>query len=168
VLGNLSTDQRNELFASIEEQNEEFREEYSGSTPELRQQRRARTTIKILQRLMGRLSGEQEALVRVRLAAMHDVTDEWLERRQVWQASFRAVLDSGLRGDDFSAAIRNLALRTEQFDSAEYRRKVEDNRQMVFRMLAELSGMMTPKQRERMSAKLREYAADLDELTGQP
>lgn len=167
LLESLTIAQRNELFASIEEQNEEFREEYSGSTAELRYKRRVRTTIRVLQQFMGRLTEEQRTLVEAHLRAMNDVADEWLERRALWQANFRAVLDGNLRGAEFSAALRDLALRTEQFDSAEYRRKVSENRQIAFRMLADLSSIMTPKQRERMSRKLREYATDLDELTRQ-
>jgi hypothetical protein len=167
LLDSLTIDQRNELFASIEEQIEDFREEYSGSTAELRYKRRVRTTIRVLQQFMGRLTEEQRMLVRARLATMNDVADEWLERRALWQANFRAVLDGNLRGAEFAAALRDLALRPEQFDSAEYRRKVSQNRQIAFRMLADLSSIMTPKQRERMSRKLREYAAELDELTRQ-
>lgn len=167
LLASLTAEQRGELFASLEEQNEELREEYSGSTPELRRKRRERTTIRVLQRFMGSLTDDQEMLVHARLDGMHDVAEEWLERRWAWQGKFRAVLEGGATGAEFAAALRDLALRPGQFDSAAYQRKVSENRQLVFRMLADLSDTMTAKQRDRMSRKLREYATDLDELTRQ-
>ena len=167
LLASLTLEQRQELFENLEHDNEEIWEEYAGSTPELRRARRSKTTMRVLQRFMGRLTDDQRVSVRAAVDGMHDVAEEWLERRRAWQARFREVLESGTAGAEFSAAMRDLALRPDQFDSVEYRRKVTENRQLIFRMLADLSGRMTTAQRDRMGRKLREYATDLDSLTRQ-
>jgi hypothetical protein len=164
LLASFTAGQRTELFESIAEDNEEIWDEYAGSTPEARRKRRSKTTIRVLQRFMGHLDAEQRALVNARLDGLHDVAEEWLMRRRAWQAQFRAVLEGDTAEPAFSAALRDLALRPDQFDSAEYRRKVEENRQIVFGMLAELTSLMTGAQRERMGRKLREYSADLEAI----
>jgi hypothetical protein len=165
LLRSLTPEQRDELFENLAEDNEDLRDEYAGSTPELRRKRRSKATIRAVQRFTGGLTEPQKAFVNASLDGMHDLAEEWLTRRRAWQLQFRAVLDSPADGTAFAAALRDLALRPDQFDSVEYRRKVSENRQMVFDMLAQLTGQLTPAQRDRMGRKLRGYAADLDELT---
>jgi hypothetical protein len=164
LLRGLTSEQRSELFDNLAEDNEELWEEYAGSTSQMRRQRRSKATIRILQRFMGRLTDEQKSTVHAGLDGMHDVAEEWLARRQNWQANFRALLEGTAAGAEFTTALRDLVLRPDQFDTVAYRRKVADNRERVFVMLAELTGQMTTTQRDRMGRKLREYASDLDEL----
>jgi endonuclease III len=51
-----------------------------------------------------------------------------------------------------------------QKDDPDYRRKVDENRQMVFAMFAALSEQFTDKQRKRLSARLNNYAEDFEIL----
>lgn len=166
LLGSFTAEQRDELMASLEEDNEEIWQQYAGSTPEVRRKRQTKTTIRVIQRFMGRLTDAQKELLGVHLAGLHDLAEAWLTRRRAWQTRLREVLEENASDVTLlRAAVQDLALRPEQFDPPEYRRLAADNRHMVFAMLADLSASMTPVQRERMGRKLREYADDLDALT---
>jgi hypothetical protein len=164
LLRSLTTQQIEELFENLEDDNEELWDEYAGSTTERRQQRRAKATMRALGRFTGRLTDAQEMLIRQRLAGMHDIAADWLERRRGWQHRFRQLLGSSLPKDEFEAGLRSLLVDPNQFDGTEYRRRAEENLQTVFTMLADLSGELEPAQRERMGKKLRQYATDLDAL----
>lgn len=160
LLAGLTPAQREELAASFAEDNEELREEYSGSTPQEREARRTRAAIKALQRFYGRLSPAQRALVTARLAPLADVSEQWLERRQHWQERFLGILAAPPAGG-LAQALRDLALDPDQFDTPGYREQVEANRRAVFAMLAELSATLSPDQRRHMRRKLEGYSKDL-------
>ena len=125
-------------MASVEEDNEDLWEEYAGATPEIRQKRRLKSALRFLQRFVGRLSAEQRALVELRLTGLQDNSEAWLERRRQWQGRLFSTTSGTAAGRDLEAALRDLALNPDQFDSAEYRRQVEDNRRIIMGMLAEV------------------------------
>lgn len=160
LLATLTPAQREELAASFADDNEELREEYSGSTPDERAAQRTRAALKTMQRFYGRLSPAQRALVTARLAPLADVSEQWLERRQHWQERFLGILAAPPAGG-LAEALRDIALDPDQFDSPGYREQVEANRRAVFGMLAELSATLTPEQRRHARRKLEGYSKDL-------
>ena len=54
-----------------------------------------------------------------------------------------------------------------QFDSPEYRDKVEQNRQLALEMMTDLINRMNDEQRDRFSKRLQLYAKDFDLLSVQ-
>jgi hypothetical protein len=164
LLRTLDADQLDELEQSLREDAEDLWDDFGGETPELRRKRRSKTTVKAIQRFTGRLTSEQRTLVASRTSGMHDVTEEWLERRGNWQQRFLALLRVPPPGTALDAALLDLALRPDQFDTPEYRVAVEANRLIVMGMLADLSSTLTLKQREHLIRKFAGYAEDLREL----
>lgn len=167
LLRTLSPEQIAELAESVAEDNEELLEDYAGPTAEVRHERRVKQALRAIQRLTGRLSKEQRALVDRRLAEMQDLTDEWLDRRLHWQERFFELLRTPPPGERFSAELLELLISPDKFDKPEYRREVEKNRAVIYAMLAELSTGLTPRQRTHLAAKLREYADDLRDIAVQ-
>lgn len=164
ILTSLSDRQVEELFERLAEDNLEFEEEYSGVSAGERRKKQDKAIIKTFRRFTGRLSPDQERLIRSRTAELHDLSDEWLRRRAAWQAEFRTLLLARKSDPKFGARLASLMLDPNQFDSAGYRELVVDNQRRVFRLVAEVLNSLSPAQNEEMRKRLDGYVDDFDAL----
>ncbi|MDH5255244.1 MAG: DUF6279 family lipoprotein [Gammaproteobacteria bacterium] len=172
LLQSLSDEQVSDLFAKLADDNRELQEDYSGISREERRAKQDKAVIKAFKRFTGRLSPEQEALVRTRTARFHDLSDDWLKRREAWQTELR-VLMAGRKTDPlFAERITDLLLNPNQFDSPGYRRLVLENQQSSFGLVAAVLNSLSPKQSGHLRNHLTTYARDFDALVrdsaGQP
>ena len=163
----LDQDQIDEFLVNLEEENSELWDEYAGETPEERVERRERSAIRGMRRVIGGLDDEQKELIRSHLGRMVDVADEWMVGRRLWQTEFVGLIKSRPPEPYFSDRLADLMLDPNQFDDPEYRRKVEQNRQVTLVMMTELVNQMNDEQRARFSKRLNGYAADFDLLSAQ-
>jgi hypothetical protein len=161
LLRSLSPAQVDELYASFAEGAADLAEDYSGTTAERRRERQARSVLKLTRRLTGSLNQSQEELVRAHLARLHDLAPQWLERRQGWQQALRASLDGPRKPPEFDAQVASLLLDPDQFDAPRYRRKVAENRAVVYAMVADVIASLTPTQRAHVDRRLAEYERNL-------
>ena len=168
LLLTLGDEQLSGFFTEVEEQNAELREEYLGQGPEARRKKQDRSIIRAFRWFSGSLSRDQEALVRSYTADLHDLTEQWLERRVAWQAAFRALLENRSDNPGFEAQLTALLLDPNQFDSPEYRQRVAANREIIFAMVAEILSSGSPKQRKHLDGRLAGLATDFDELARTP
>jgi hypothetical protein len=164
VLKTLRHEQIEELFESIEKDNQEFADEYAGDDAAARAAHRQRAAIKAIQRFTGTLDEDQRALVRARVGQFHDLSAQWLAHRRIWQANFRKLIEEQPASPDFGRQFSALLVDLNQFDTPDYRAKVLDNQQQVFEMLADLSRTLSARQRSHFSGKIREYISLLEEI----
>lgn len=165
LLRSLSPSQVDELFATFRKNATGLAAEYSGSTPDRRREQQARSVLKLTRRMTGSLTPGQERLVRDHLARLHDLAPQWLERRQNWQQALRVSLDSDRAPPGFDRQVASLVLDPDQFDAALYRRKVGENRAVIYTMVAALMESLTPVQRAHVDRRLAEYERNLLSLT---
>lgn len=166
-LRTLDAEQRAELRENFAESNRELADEYSGRSPEVRQRKRDRAVIKNLQRLTGRLNAEQKDLVRAHTARFHDLTEDWLVRRQRWQEVFLGLLDEAPQAREFEARLVTLLAMPDYLDEPDYRRRVEENKRISFEMLADLTASLSDKQLAEFRRRLGNYARDFEILAAQ-
>ncbi|MSR07971.1 MAG: hypothetical protein EXR82_00300 [Gammaproteobacteria bacterium] len=164
LLQTLSDEQVESLFARLAEENGELEEDYSGVSPEERRAKQDKEITRAFRRFTGKLNASQEALVTGQTAQMHDLSGDWLRRRAVWQGEFRALM-AGRKADPvFADRFTELVLNPNQFDAPGYRSLVEENRQLSFRLVAEVLGKLTPAQEKHLQKSLKTYAEDFDSL----
>lgn len=164
LLQSLTDEQVDELFANLADENQELAEDYSGVSREERRAKQDKAIIKAFRRFTGRLSPEQEVLVRTRTSRFHDLSADWLRRREAWQKEFR-VLMVGRKSDPlFAGRITDLMLNPNQFDSPGYRKLVLENQQSSFGLVAAVLTSLSPKQSEHLRRNLTTYADDFDAL----
>lgn len=168
LLLTLDDGQVSEFFDELEERNAELAEEYSGSAPEARRKKQNRSIIRAFRWFIGTLSPDQEAVVKSHTAGMHDLTEQWLQRRSAWQSAFRELLEGRSGNAAFEKQLTELLLDPNRFDSAEYRRLVAANREIAFAMSAEVLSSLNPKQRKHLDERLSGLATDFDELAVAP
>ncbi|MBL8198373.1 MAG: hypothetical protein JNJ67_05505 [Chromatiales bacterium] len=168
LLLTLDDEQVSEFFDELDERNRELAEEYSGYAPETRRMKQDRSIIRAFRWFVGTLSPDQEVVVKSHTAGMHDLTEQWLERRKAWQSAFRELLEGRSGNAAFERQLTELLLDPNQFDSAEYRRLVAANREIAFAMSADVLSSLSPKQRKHLDERLSGLARDFDELAMAP
>jgi hypothetical protein len=164
LLRTLSDEQVDELFENLAEENQELAEDFSGVSREERRAKQDKAIIKAFKRFTGKLSPEQEILVRTRTSRLHDLSADWLKRREAWQQEFRAVM-AGRKFDPlFAGRIADLLLNPNQYDSPGYRQLVLENQQASFGLVAAVLTGLSQKQSDHLRNHLATYANDFDAL----
>ncbi|MFW2405019.1 MAG: DUF6279 family lipoprotein, partial [Gammaproteobacteria bacterium] len=161
----LSDEQIDEFIANLEDNNEELWDDYGGETLEERLKRRERAAYKGFKRVFGRLNDDQKALIRSYMVNMHDVSEYWIESRRRWQLDFRDLMIDRPAEPAFSERLSALMLDPNRTDDPGYREKVDENKRTFMDMTAALIGILTDKQRERFSEKMKSFARDFETLS---
>lgn len=161
----LTDEQVDEFLVRVEENNQELLEEYSGESAEQRLKQRQKAIIKMSERFVGRLTSEQRGVVRQYTSNLHDNSEEWMKGRQAWQIQFTELIRR--RPDDFAEQLASLMLDPNQVDDTQYRRQVEQNKELMFDMYEVLLVQLTPKQRKTLSKRLNRYASDFELLAAE-
>jgi len=166
-LTNLTDEQVDQMIEEMEKNNQEMYDEYSGSTPEEREENRNRNTIKGIERIFGKLNEEQKQLVRDSLADMEDASEEWVENRRRWQSAYIELIREKPPEDEYKKRLTSLYVSPRGYDEPEFQARVDRNLERAVAMMSDLMNSLTPKQREKAQKRLRKYAVDFDRLAAQ-
>lgn len=162
LLQGLSEQQVRELYAAMDEDNLEDRQDFLD--PPLATQISERQT-RMQERLrpwLGRLNSAQTKHIATWANSLGEQNRLWLENRQLWQAELRKVVaerDSA----DFAERVTRLLQQRESFYSDEYRASYGRSRQALATLFSQLLGSSDEAQRERLSHRLRDLRRDLAE-----
>lgn len=160
-LASLTPRQRDELFASLAEKDDETREKFCDRDPAKVRKRRERSFISSVESWTGRLDDSQRALIRDGVGRFADSSCVWAENRILFRQTFRNLVDDEAGGPAFESRVAAFLSRPEEGWDPEYRRQFDANRDTAIGLLAELDRTLTAKQREKRARKLRELARDL-------
>ena len=162
LLQGLSEQQVRELYAAMDEDNLEDRQDFLD--PPLATQISERQT-RMQERLrpwLGRLNAAQTEHIATWANSLGEQNRLWLENRQLWQAELRKVVaerDSA----DFAERVTRLLQQRESFYSDEYRASYGRSRQALATLFSQLLSNSDEAQRERLSHRLRDLRRDLAE-----
>ena len=162
LLHGLSEQQVNELYAAMDEDNLEDRQDFLD--PPLATQISERQT-RMQERLrpwLGRLNSAQTEHIATWANSLGEQNRLWLENRQLWQAELRKVVaerDSA----DFAERVTRLLQQRESFYSDEYRASYGRSRQALATLFSQLLSNSDEAQRERLNHRLRDLRRDLAE-----
>ncbi|VXC16909.1 conserved hypothetical protein [Pseudomonas sp. 8BK] len=162
LLQGLSEQQVSELYAALDEDNLEDRQDFLD--PPLTTQISERQT-RMQERLrpwLGRLNKAQTEHIADWANSLGEQNRLWLENRQLWQAELRKVVaerDSA----DFAERLTPLLQQRERFYSDEYRASYGRSRLALATLFSQLLSNSDEAQRERLSHRLRDLRRDLAE-----
>ncbi|VXC92046.1 conserved hypothetical protein [Pseudomonas sp. 9AZ] len=162
LLQGLSEQQVRELYAAMDEDNLEDRQDFLD--PPLATQISERQT-RMQERLrpwLGRLNTAQTEHIATWANSLGEQNRLWLENRQLWQVELRKVVaerDSA----DFAERVTRLLQQRESFYSDEYRASYGRSRQALATLFSQLLSNSDEAQRERLSHRLRDLRRDLAE-----
>lgn len=166
-LAGLDARQREELFASLAEDDAEVREEFCDAPEKKRRERQFETVVDAAEDWVGRLTPAQLELVRRGLAPLRPSGCAWVESRVQFRRDLRDLIESGAADPAYADRVARLLSNPEERWDPEYRAIFEFNRDAVIALLVDLDAALTPRQRARLSEKLTGYARDFRELAGQ-
>ena len=162
LLHSLSPRQVAELYAALDEDNREDRQNFLEPPLATQLSQRATRMQKRLRPWLGRLNDAQQARIAEWANTLGEQNRLWLDNRMRWQTEFRAAVDAR-RSADFPARLTRLLQERESFYDADYRAAYSRSRQALAELFSDLLASADSKQRERLSARLRDLRRDLAE-----
>ena len=148
------------LARKFDEDNERTVRESVRGTPQERLERRQKRYLERIEDWTGRLAPAQRDVVRARVAAMGDLTDEWLGDRRFRQSETIALLRSKPTRAQLEAGLTRLLVDSGSWRRPEYVAKMKARDEQVFAMVADLDATLTAEQRGKLHRRLAGYAAD--------
>ncbi len=152
------------LKAALEASNEDLNADYEGlSVAEQRAVWRQKTRDG-LDRWIGRLTPEQEALLETVSESIAPDNTEWVAFRRLWQADLLDALRQRNQMDAFDERIVELMLHRERWHTPSYREIVARHQRIYRQFAVDLINHLEPDQKRRLSGRLTSLARDFETL----
>ena len=161
VMATFSDAQRDSVLKRVDHDIEEDVEKYLEPSEAQRRKDAQKRLRKSLERWIGKLNAEQNEMVVTWSAERPQRYEAWIAERKRWRDRFAGVLDARATLA-FCDSLKGLFL--QQGSDSDDDLVNESNRQMWLQFLAQVSATLDARQREHLSDKLLELAADLDHL----
>lgn len=163
LLQGLNPRQVAELYAAMDEDNREDRQNFLEPPLATQISQRAKRMQKRLRPWLGRLNEAQQARIQEWAHTVREQNRLWLDNRLRWQMAFRAALEAR-RSTDFPARLTRLLQERESLQDARYRAAYPRSRQALAELLSDLLKNADSNQRERLITRLRDLRRDLAPL----
>jgi hypothetical protein len=164
LLPMLDEAQREELFAYLDDSNEEFRESFIEPDDQERIDDYAGRMIDIYEDWFGELTDEQASRVEQAAAELISSAELRLQRRLEWQQGIRQILVSADSHYDKSQRLRVFLAGFEQDQDGPIRQASDSNRQVIIRLTVQIAHSLTNEQREFFISKTDDYIRMFTEL----
>lgn len=164
LLASLSDGQVTELARNMAEDQSELEQEMLAGDPQQTAKARAERTAKRVERWLGSLNGQQQALVEEWSAVRGRQTEIWLQGRENWQQALLETLEN--RGQPgFEGAIRELVVNSEKARGPEYQAMMTESQQAMANLMHELIQAGDQQHREHLQARASKLNQDFTALT---
>ena len=164
LVASLSDRQADKFLDTLQDKQDEFRQDYVELTREELIEQRTDTMEEMLKDWTGRLQPSQIAKVEQWAKRMLPNRELMLTERQRWRARLKELLKR--RTDsDFDDQLRSLIYYPEGDWSEDYRQNVRDNQALTLELIADINNSLTDKQKRKRDRRLQKYIDDLQSLT---
>ncbi|UCJ16439.1 hypothetical protein K5Q02_22035 [Pseudomonas sp. MM211] len=160
LLRDLRPEQVERLYARMDKDNLEDREEFLEPPLETQISERAERLEKRLTPWFGKLNDVQRARIGAWASERRDQNRQWLENRARWQTEFRAVLDARDEADFPERMTQVLENRRGAHDE-QAKRAYEESRQAMAALLSDLLAAADDKQRTQAAKRFASIQSDL-------
>ena len=160
----LNIEQREELFDSIEDKNEDFYDEHVDLDDDERIEQYTDTTIDSFENWLGYLTEAQEKAIVQAMPRLSDSAALRLQQRRAWQSSIRQILDSA---DSKELKTERLRLFFDGFsmdDQPQLAAASDNNRKVLVRLTVDIVNQATAEQKSFFINKTGEYIQAFTEL----
>ena len=160
----LNIEQREELFDSIEDKNEDFYDEHVDLDDDERIEQYTDTTIDSFENWLGYLTEAQEKAIVQAMPRLSDSAALRLQQRRAWQSSIRQILDSADSKEFKSERLRLFFDGFSMDDQPQLAAASDNNRKVLVRLTVDIINQATAEQKSFFINKTGEYIQAFTEL----
>lgn len=160
----LDPEQREAFYAAGAEKQQQFEEKYQDEPEIDRSKRLYKQMKKILKRFIGRLTDEQEHIVKRWADSLIGVQHLWLENRRIWLSTLQTVLEGSDTDTEKKRRLYQLLVEPEALWSTAYSRAVRQNEIRTLEMFSDIHNSMIEKQKKHLHASLSKLKKDFERL----
>lgn len=143
------------------EDNDKAAKQMAKKSPAERQEVRAKRFVDRIEDWTGKLTPGQRELIRTRLAALPDLTDEWIADRRQRQVEILSLMRNRPARDEAMKTLRRVLIEADTWRRPEYAAKVKARDDQTIAMIVALDATLSPDQRLKLRKKIANYAADV-------
>jgi len=167
LLYSMTDAQLTELAAGLDANNEKWLKPYRDMDKQARADKWAKEYADLMENVTPRLTTAERALVQRHSASY--VTDDaaWLEYRKRWQRDLIERVRAHESFERFSLAYADMSNHRERWYGDDYQRILDANASLYRTVTLELLNMLGDERRKKVTAKLRSYAQDFDDLAAE-
>jgi hypothetical protein len=165
VLTELSPEQVDRYAREWADEHEKMVEEQFPKDPHLRAERRWRRAVDRFEEVVGKLSAEQRALVRERLATAPDSNPIWLAHREKQQARLLELLRARAGAKAVEDQVRAWTVRPEERYTDDERALTAAARERTAQLIVDIDRTLSADQRAHAVERLQTYADDFAALS---
>jgi len=160
----LNSEQKKELFESIEDKNEDFYDEYVDLDKDDRIEQYIETTIESYQNWLGSLSEEQERAIEKAAAKLNSNATLRLDQRRLWQRSIQDILNTKESEKIRSKRLQQFFNRFNINEKPQLKAVSEANKKVLAQLTVEIINQATTDQITFFKNKTDEYIQIFTEL----
>ena len=160
----LNRKQRRELFASITDNNQDFRDDYINIDEKERIDSYTRRMLENYENWLGEKTAEQEQVIKLAASQLRSAARLRLQQRMIWQVGIKAILDNRDTATFKSERLREFFNAFEIKGNAEIKRINEESIGIFAQLTVQIVRSLTPEQKEYFINKTNDYIRMFTEL----
>jgi len=164
LLSSLSQAQVEELFMRMAQDDVKLAREATEGNPAERVRKREKALLRQVERWVGRLDGEQKALVRACALDLRADPEGWIASRRAWTSALREAMNGRHDLETFTPRLAQLLADGEVFWDPGYRSRFEADRERVLRLLADVDRSLSSRQRQVLQERLERWADEFESI----
>lgn len=160
----LNADQRNELFDSLIDKNDDFREDYVDIANDERIEQYTARMFDHFETWLGHLDDRQEKNIEQAAGEMQATASFRLQRRQQWQGSIKTILESDNNVSRKTTSLQQFFTDFHSSDNHTLAKLEKINRDILARLIVDIVQTMTSDQQAYFTGKTNDYIRMFNEL----
>jgi len=160
----LNSEQREELFSNIEDNNDEFREDSVAIDNDERIEKYTDRMMDIYESWLGNLTNEQENTVKLAATQMRVTSELRLKRRLQWQQSIKRILETSDSKIQKVASLEKYFISFNKKDNVALNTADKTNKEIIARLTLQIVHSMTSEQNTHFVSKTNDYIRMFTEL----
>ena len=160
----LNSEQREELFESIDDKNEDFYDEYVDLDEDERIDQYIETTTESYENWLGSLTAEQEQAIEKAVTGLSSSAALRLAQRRLWQRNIQEILDSGDTQEVKTLRLQQFFNSFNINDQPQLAAASEANKKILAHLTVEIINQATTEQKSFFKNKSGEYIEIFTEL----
>ena len=160
LLRGLNDEQVNELYAALDEDNLEDRQDFLEPPVSVQISERRERMQERMRPWLGRLNSAQLKHIAEWANGLGDQNRLWLDNRLLWQTELRDAVAERDQAD-FAERLTRLLQQREAFYSEDYRARYGPSRQALATLFSQLLSSADETQRERLAHRFRDLSRDI-------